>query len=76
LQAHILVNVISTCINGERRRFGRAKNFDDAFANLNFACAQVAIDSSVWSRAHDARNLDDVFASDVNSIVDDTLNDS
>ena len=76
LQANVLVDVVSASVDRERRWRGRTQDLDFAVTDFDLAGWQVVIDRSLRAHTDGARDLEDVFAADVDIVVDDALDDA
>jgi hypothetical protein len=76
LEADVLVDVVGSRVDRERRRLGRPQHFDPALPDLDVTGGQVVVGGAVGTSPHDTGDAYDVFAADVDTVVDHALNDA
>ncbi len=76
LETNVLVDVVGTSVDRERRRFGRSQNLDTTLPDFHLTRCQVAVDRSLGTGTNDSGHAHHVFATNVDTVVDDALHDS
>ena len=76
LEADVLVDVVGAGVDREGRWVGFAEHLDDAVTDLDLTGREPGVDGALRTLAHDAGDPHDVFAADVDVVVDDALHDA
>jgi hypothetical protein len=73
-ETNIFVDIVTALINWKRRWFGVVQDFDRAICQFDFAGWDIFIDRALWACLYRASNSDHPLGSNVNRIVNYTLN--
>ena len=73
LEAHVLVNIVCSGINGERRRVSFAQDLNLAVADLYLTGGEIVVDRALWTLPDDTSDAQYILTTHIDIVVNDAL---